>query len=875
MKKVLAFVLVLAMVLGSVSMAFAATKDYKDQAQITNTEAVAVLSALKVLEGDANGFRPKDTLTRAEAAAIIARLALGREDADKLSASGALFTDVPATHWAAGYIAYCVSQGIIAGNGDGTFTPEGVLTVSAFTKMLLCVLGYNAQTEGLVGSNWEANTTALAVKANISVSATGACTRETAAQLGLNTLEADTVEYKQGSVTVNAGGAQVVVGGSSASKIAAPGAPADTYQYNATADGVQHLAEKVFKNDLKKSAAKAIGNNGSYGYEWTYKNDEVAVGKGSPIATFTANTSAKNVFNQIKNYKINGVKITDATTALATWGAITGALPAAGALTNPAIKISELTGNGTVVKVYADKNNEIVAVAQVVEVAAKVNSVSTNKAGDVTYTFTNITPVAPVGSLHDYAEETAKADTIIADGTLAKGDYVTLVAGVEPNADNTAYWFAYPTTLVNGVLSAVSGAAGNQTLTIDGTTYKTGVNTLGLGALTPTTKTAKFYVDQYGYVVYTDGSATYDYAVVNRIAAKDSASAGSTADGGLNVEAQLVMLDGTTKTVKVAQITNGNAAYKKASMAAVAGNYAEVVGTSLSISTNYVSNAAIENTLVGYEVNGDGEYELAYTEATSVDVAAATTAYVTRKNYTAFGAGGTANLETVFIVKDFKSDGKTEKFTVYTGYKEVPTIQVANTNPNAVSVNYVTKSGKTYAAFVDKTAAYGHTSDGSSEKQFFYATSGKTTSKDGDTTLYSWSGYLDGEKTTVYSKSSTLAMASGNLYALEFDENNYASSVSGGAALVPVKVTDSTIKYVDDDVFEGYSVTATSKVYVFDEDKNLEEGAGIAAAVADEDAFFLIYDKDKTYQIKALYIFDCNGVANEAAYAPGAAVVGN
>ena len=96
MKKVLSFVLVLAMVLGSVTMAFAA--NYSDDAAITNKEAVAVLSAAGVLEGDSNGFRPADGLTRAEGAAIVARMLLGKAEAAKLTTVVGPFSDVPATH---------------------------------------------------------------------------------------------------------------------------------------------------------------------------------------------------------------------------------------------------------------------------------------------------------------------------------------------------------------------------------------------------------------------------------------------------------------------------------------------------------------------------------------------------------------------------------------------------------------------------------------------------------------------------------------------------------------------------------------------------------------------------------------------------------
>ena len=218
LRKVLSFVLVLAMVLGCVSMAFATV--YPDQAKITNTEAVGVLSAVKVLEGDDKGFRPTDTLTRAEACAVVARLMLGTKAAKKLTATVAPFKDVAADNWAAGYIAYCASEGIVAGVGNNKFNPTGTLKVGEFGKMLLCVLGYDAATEGLTGSDWANNTAKLMARAGITVAqGNGAdCAREVAAQLAFNALQADTVYYDNNGGSITVGGTKIEFGKGSAKK---------------------------------------------------------------------------------------------------------------------------------------------------------------------------------------------------------------------------------------------------------------------------------------------------------------------------------------------------------------------------------------------------------------------------------------------------------------------------------------------------------------------------------------------------------------------------------------------------------------------------------------------------------------------------------
>lgn len=193
-RRALGLVLVFAMVLSVFNISAGA--DFTDQSEITNEEAAAVLTELGVVEGyDDGSFQPDTVLTREQAAAIIARMLLG-DNAEQLSAGSAPFADVDANRWSAGYIAYCVSEGIIDGYGDGTFGPEDELTCYQFAKMLLCALGYDSESEGFTGSSWAINTTTYAVNAGIFEDVSyysGSADRDTAALMALNTLKADVV----------------------------------------------------------------------------------------------------------------------------------------------------------------------------------------------------------------------------------------------------------------------------------------------------------------------------------------------------------------------------------------------------------------------------------------------------------------------------------------------------------------------------------------------------------------------------------------------------------------------------------------------------------------------------------------------------------
>ncbi len=167
LKKTLCLVLAVVMVVGVLILpASAAT--YEDDAEITHKEAVEVLTGLKVLSGDADGFRPTDTLNRAEAAAVISRMLQTCAVADKFSSTNTGFTDCEASNvsWAKRYIAYCVNQGIIAGTEKG-FEPARDVTGHEFAKMLLCAVGFDAAESGFYGDQWDVNVELIARKVGL------------------------------------------------------------------------------------------------------------------------------------------------------------------------------------------------------------------------------------------------------------------------------------------------------------------------------------------------------------------------------------------------------------------------------------------------------------------------------------------------------------------------------------------------------------------------------------------------------------------------------------------------------------------------------------------------------------------------------------
>lgn len=113
-------------------------------------EAVSVLSALMIMNGDENGeYRLDDTIIRSEVAKM-AVTAMGMQSAADSAKGGTDFLDVSAEHWANGYIHVAVSLGLIEGDGDGNFRPNDEITYREAVAIMVRAAGYetSAQAKG-------------------------------------------------------------------------------------------------------------------------------------------------------------------------------------------------------------------------------------------------------------------------------------------------------------------------------------------------------------------------------------------------------------------------------------------------------------------------------------------------------------------------------------------------------------------------------------------------------------------------------------------------------------------------------------------------------------------------------------------------------
>ena len=205
LKKILAMVLALVMSLSL--MATAGAADFKDQADISEKyqTAVEVLRNLEVFNGYAedNTFRPENSITREEVAAIIYRIATGdvKGASAGIYADYNIFKDVTPDRWSAGYINFCANAEYIKGHGNGNFDPKGNVTGYEALAMILRAIGYTAN-GGFSGPEWHLQTGRVAeargITKNVQMGTLGEpASRQTVAELLFQSILVNMVNYDQ------------------------------------------------------------------------------------------------------------------------------------------------------------------------------------------------------------------------------------------------------------------------------------------------------------------------------------------------------------------------------------------------------------------------------------------------------------------------------------------------------------------------------------------------------------------------------------------------------------------------------------------------------------------------------------------------------
>lgn len=114
----------------------------------TEQEVITIVGILEIMNGDYYGdLHLDDYVTRAEFTKMALSASSFKNSVNKASKISP-FADIPASHWASGYIVTAVTNGYLRGYVDGTFRPNNRVTLEEAVTVMLRILGYTELDSG-------------------------------------------------------------------------------------------------------------------------------------------------------------------------------------------------------------------------------------------------------------------------------------------------------------------------------------------------------------------------------------------------------------------------------------------------------------------------------------------------------------------------------------------------------------------------------------------------------------------------------------------------------------------------------------------------------------------------------------------------------
>ena len=824
MKKLLALVLALVM---SMSLVTISNADFKDADKIDYTEAVDVMNAAGVLIGDENGnFNAKSTLTREQAAKIIAYLELGGRAADAL-VGGNSFTDVAGNRWSAGFIAYCAQAGIVNGVGNGQFNPTGELTALQFGKMLLVELGYDAKAEKMVGTDWAINTSKLMATAKlmdgIDGSVNQALTREKAAQMTLNAIEAPMVTYETKGSSISVNGAEINFGASVAKYETSTIAKDQNISRDKLTSGeyTVELGEKLYKDLKKNDTTDAFGRPAT---EWKLKAEKVGTYADTPDLTYSAATKISDIYadlglsdgiakEDVKLYRDGDDSRTFAT-AYNNVNFVKG-------------ERTKIGANGTELNIYYNADNDTLTVIEINTYVAKI--AATYKASSTKNAYVSLN----VSASDKFTAPTGASGLTFETDMFAKDDIVAYTYSFKSGENCVESMYKLDKTV-----GKMTGYTNDATVLFGETKYKANAksasNIKDYFQDVDKGSEVALYLDEFGYVLFVDGDTTKQYAVVI-----DTATATSSLDSD---RAKLFFTDGTTKTVNVDGSLPGD---------------------------------VNKYDIVSYTVNSDKEYTLTLVADTiTSDIAAGdkliengkptlnlTSSDVANKNVSPRATCGTSDGETIFMVYD--NSGSKDIYSVFTGFAEVPTVTRKDAG-NVYTATYMKDSGSpATVVFVEKNT---HIEMSSSNKDVVFV-KGNNDKKSYTTALgdhYIYDAVINGEETVIRTDVNFRVTENTLGYGPQYNTKGlltgfeaYAGKVVATVSGTPTTYTshgtdvfaDSATYAINNDVIKlganHYAVDKKANIYMFNVDGDLLKiDVSSITEDANDKVWFKTNDKD-------------------------------
>jgi len=746
MKKFLSLVLALVMTMSLVTVS-AGAKDFTDSSKINYDEAVAVMSAVKVIDGYTDGsFNPSATLTRGAAAKIICNLILGPTTASALVADAAPYSDVPTNHTFAGYIAYCQKEGIISGYADGTFKPANSLTGYAFMKMLLGALGYKAEQEGYTGPNWSIQVAKRAMNIGLKDGLIGdfngvkAVNREEACLYAFNALQATMVEYEKNS-TVTVGNITIKDTSDAKEMTCVKGSGNDG---NIDLDGKVQFAEKYFTDLKLEDGSDDFGRPAN---TWKVKKDEVGTfaNRGDLVATYTKKATKADIYSAVGKTVYDDLTDTKDPATLTVWfdgvKTVVKTADVDSYIEKNNSGKSNGTANGDLTEVYVDDDNNVTIVTirtYVFQAAADYDSKKEqiNLTTDSTKYDTDITLDDRTVSLDDYA--------VIKD--LKEDDYVLVTAVV----NKAGKYEIKSVEKAETKTAEVTGYKYQDSVTAGSDTYKYSATASGIKDTQYNVgKQATLVFDKYGYIIAIEESVVLsDYVFIEDF--------GSTSGLNKKAVANAVFPDGTDAEIVVKEAFDGT---KQETVKSTIAGWTIASGNDHSGWYTYSKNSSNEYTLYNIE----SKYAPTNDKTYKYDSGDRTVSVNSRVNpfEASAGAGDVtsvlANDDTVVVVNDTKGD-----YTVYTGVKNFPGITLTAAGSTAKVYTIHKTSGYASLIYIDVTGSATITGDKNSNLVYVLSYDGKYVTTDNET-LYKYT-VLDGEEEVKVEADNVIQSKLGDVY---------------------------------------------------------------------------------------------------------------
>ena len=490
---------------------------FSDQSKIKNTEAVDACTALNIIGGYPDGsFKPEGNITRAEVTKMICVALNGGKNPAVSTNTTPTFSDVrnnANAAWAEGYIESCAAQGIVSGVGGGKFAPNGNVTGVQLAKMLLVSLGYKSENEGFTGNAWATNVNVRAAQKGLyegleTMDTNAAITRDNAAQMVWNAMNAYEVEYKTDLIADKNGqlSSQITVqdkvglDGKTKVTLLEDKYEADTaigtFAGNSDVTGCKDGNIKI-KNATINGATVKVGDTDKTEFQFKYDFDLKYLGEEVKVLYKDSNDGVDGQLDDKDT--IYGVYVTGATSVVnAVQDDIDDNYNTAGkvSVNDKAYKVAD---TGAIIKNYDDSNQKtpwtdkskgVKAIEALGQQNGNTVKFILNDKDEIQSVYVveyNITKVTAVNSSKVSLKNVASID--IEDNTFYDGikkDDVVVYSKLYSTSNNDATFVVTKAETISGKLT---GYKTTEKITVDGKTYSTVNKSLASG-LTDDAKTS-------------------------------------------------------------------------------------------------------------------------------------------------------------------------------------------------------------------------------------------------------------------------------------------------------------------------------------------------------------------------------------------------